>query len=166
MKSLIFDFFWIWSIIDIHIIYSIRAKIPYLGKICFRRYWPKCSWPIRLQDFWINYIPSLKWLKMMANLSIIKMIKKSLSLACWYKSKEIKIPGWSWSKNVCDHSSHWALKLAFFQERINRINSFFAWWHKFRKARNYCLNFWVSMDKNGLDPSGHGSWFFCILIVM
>ena len=29
-------------------------QISYLGKFWFLRYGPKCSWPIRLQDFFIN----------------------------------------------------------------------------------------------------------------
>ena len=29
-------------------------QISYLGKFWFLRYGPKCSWPIRLQDFSIN----------------------------------------------------------------------------------------------------------------
>ena len=31
------------------------AQVPYLGKILFLRYRPKCSQPIRLQDFQMNY---------------------------------------------------------------------------------------------------------------
>ena len=30
-------------------------QISYLGKFWFLRYGPKCSWPIRLQDFTINH---------------------------------------------------------------------------------------------------------------
>ena len=30
-------------------------QISYLGKFWFLRYGPKCSWPIRLQDFSINH---------------------------------------------------------------------------------------------------------------
>ena len=30
-------------------------QIPYLGKFWFLRNSPKCSWPIRLQDFSINH---------------------------------------------------------------------------------------------------------------
>ena len=35
--------------------FCVPAQIPYLGKILVRRYRPKCSQPIRLQDFWINH---------------------------------------------------------------------------------------------------------------
>ena len=44
-------FFWIWSIKKHYKIFCILAQIPYLGKICFLRYGPKCSRPIRLQYF-------------------------------------------------------------------------------------------------------------------
>ena len=30
-------------------------QISYLGKFWFLRYGPKCSWPIRLQDFFMNH---------------------------------------------------------------------------------------------------------------
>ena len=43
--------FWLWSIMKVYIICCILAKISYLAKIWFLRYRPKCSWPIRLQDF-------------------------------------------------------------------------------------------------------------------
>ena len=42
---------WIWSIKKVHVTCCILAQIPDLGKIFFLRYWAKCSWPIRLQDF-------------------------------------------------------------------------------------------------------------------
>ena len=41
----------IWSIMKVYTICCILAQIPYLGKIWFLKYGPKCSWPIRLQDF-------------------------------------------------------------------------------------------------------------------
>ena len=34
----------------IYVICCVPAQIPYLGKILFLRYGPKCSQPIRLQD--------------------------------------------------------------------------------------------------------------------
>ena len=43
--------FWIWSMKKVHIICCILALTRYLGKIWFLRYGPKCSRPIRLQDF-------------------------------------------------------------------------------------------------------------------
>ena len=54
MKNLGFNFFFIWFIIKVNIICCIPAQIPYLGKICFLRNWPKCSQLIRLQDFQIK----------------------------------------------------------------------------------------------------------------
>ena len=49
LENLVINFFWIWSIMKVYII-CILAQIPYMGKICFLRYGPRCSWPIRLQD--------------------------------------------------------------------------------------------------------------------
>ena len=40
----------------IYIIYCVPTEIPYLGKFLFLKYGPKCSQPIRLQDFLINHI--------------------------------------------------------------------------------------------------------------
>ena len=49
-------FFPIWSIMKVYItvILVLLEQISYLGKFWFLRYGPKCSWPIRLQDFSIN----------------------------------------------------------------------------------------------------------------
>ena len=56
LENLVIDFYWIWSIMKFFIICCVAAQIPYLGKLLFLRYGPKCSQPIRLQDFWINHI--------------------------------------------------------------------------------------------------------------
>ena len=63
LENLVINFFWIWSIMKVYTVCCILAQIPYLGKIWFLRYGPKCSWPIRLQDFKINYISRRKWWK-------------------------------------------------------------------------------------------------------
>ena len=51
LENLVINFFWIWSIMKVYTICCILARIPCLGKIWFLRYGPKCSRPIRLQDF-------------------------------------------------------------------------------------------------------------------
>ena len=56
LENLVINFYWIWSIMKIYIICCVPAQIPYLGKFLFLRYGPKCSQPIRLQDFLINHI--------------------------------------------------------------------------------------------------------------
>ena len=56
LENLVVNFFRIWRIAIVYIIYFILAQIPYLGEMWFLRYWQKCSQPIRLQDFQINYI--------------------------------------------------------------------------------------------------------------
>ena len=44
----------------------------------------------------------------------------------------------------------WALKLTqLSQEWTDGINWFFTSWHKFRKAKIWFNNFWLSIDKNG-----------------
>ena len=49
--NLLITFSWIWSIKKVHTISCVLALILYSEKILFLRYEPKCSWPIRLQDF-------------------------------------------------------------------------------------------------------------------
>ena len=56
LKNFVITFFWICSIMKIYIISCVPAQIPYLEKYWFLRYRPKCSQPIRLQDFLINHI--------------------------------------------------------------------------------------------------------------
>ena len=56
LKNLVINFYWICSIMKIYIICCAPAQIPYLGKILFLRYGPKCPKPIRLQDVLINHI--------------------------------------------------------------------------------------------------------------
>ena len=50
------NFYWIWPIMKIYIICCVSAQTAFLGKFLFLRYGPKCSQPIRLQDFLINCI--------------------------------------------------------------------------------------------------------------
>ena len=50
-KNLAIKFHWICSIMIFFVICCVHAQILYLGKILFLRYRPKCSQPIRLQDF-------------------------------------------------------------------------------------------------------------------
>ena len=88
LENLILNFYWIWSIMNMYIIYFVPEQIPYLGKFLFLRYGPKCSQPIRLQDFLINHISRTNQLN-------------SLIFACWYKihlNIDQKIFGWEWSK--------------------------------------------------------------------
>ena len=51
LENLVIIFFWIRSLKNVYINCCILAQIPYLGKICFLRYVPERSQPIRLQDF-------------------------------------------------------------------------------------------------------------------
>ena len=56
LKNFVINFYWICSMTKIYIICCVPAQSPYLGKFWFLGYGPKCSEPIRLQDFLINHI--------------------------------------------------------------------------------------------------------------
>ena len=45
------NFFSIWPVLKVYIDFCMLGQISYLGKFWFLRYGPKCSCPIRLQDF-------------------------------------------------------------------------------------------------------------------
>ena len=83
------------------------------------RYMPKCSQPIRLQDFLINYI------------------SKQINEITWFLA---------WP-NGCGQSGHRTLKLAVSQW-IDEMNWFLACWCKFKKAKSYFNDFWVGRVKN------------------
>ena len=78
LESLVINFYWIWSIMKIYIICCFPAQIPFLGKFLFLRYGPKCSQPIRLQDYLINHISRTnQW--------------NAWFFSCWYKSCKLKV---------------------------------------------------------------------------
>ena len=74
----------------IYIICSVPGKIPFLGKFLFLRYRPKCSQPIRLQDFFNQ--PLLQ----------NKSVKQPDFLHVDTNSHKLKVDqkvfGWEWSK--------------------------------------------------------------------
>ena len=74
LKNLVINFYWICFIMKTYIVSCVPVQIPYLGKILFLRYGPKCSQPIRLQDFLINHISRKN-----------QWIKIAWVFACWYK---------------------------------------------------------------------------------
>ena len=62
-SAFVFFLFFLFFIFFISVVYNeslyycnscMLEQISYLGKFWFLRYGPKCSWPIRLQDFSIN----------------------------------------------------------------------------------------------------------------
>ena len=83
LKNLVINIYWICSKLKIYIICCVSTQIPYLGKFLFLRYAPKCSQPIKLQDFLIDHIFR----------TIIEMAWWFFT--CWYKFTKIK----SWSKH-------------------------------------------------------------------
>ena len=52
--------FFLNSIMKVCIVCCVPRQIPYYPKFLFVRYGPKCSQPIKLQDFLINYISRTK----------------------------------------------------------------------------------------------------------
>ena len=56
LKKFVINFDWICYIMKIFIFCCVPAQIRYLGKFWFLRYGPKCSQPIRLQDFLIKHL--------------------------------------------------------------------------------------------------------------
>ena len=84
MENLVINFYWIWYIMEIYIICCVPAQIPYLEKFLFLRNGPKCSQPIRLQDFLINVISRINWWNSLIFCLLIqiyinyKLIKKCL----------------------------------------------------------------------------------------
>ena len=61
LENFVINFFWLWSIMKVYINCCMLEHISSLGKLWFLRYTPKCSRPMRLQDFKINYISRTKW---------------------------------------------------------------------------------------------------------
>ena len=51
LENLVINFFWIWSIKKVYINCYFLAQIPYLRKIWFLIYGPKCFWLIISQNF-------------------------------------------------------------------------------------------------------------------
>ena len=74
LKNLVINFYWICFIMKTYIVICVPVQIPYLGKILFLRYGPKCSQPMRFQDFLINHISRKN-----------QWIKIAWVFACWYK---------------------------------------------------------------------------------
>lgn len=67
---------------NVYIICNIPVQIPYLWRIWFWKYGSKCTQPIRLQDFWIEW-NEIAWI-----------------FASWYQVKKIDLAifGWALSK--------------------------------------------------------------------
>ena len=117
LKYLVINFYWICSIMKIYIICCVPAQIPYLGKFLFLRYGPKCSQPIRLQDFLINHISrtnqwnSLIFLHVDTNSQKLKVDQKIWGWAC---------QKWMWpvlsrdSKINCISRMNWWNELIFY----------------------------------------------------
>ena len=75
-KNLVINFHWSSSIMKIYIICFVHAQLPYLEKILFLRYSSKCSQPIRLQDFQINYFSRINWWNSLIFYMLIQIHKK------------------------------------------------------------------------------------------
>ena len=104
-----------------YIICCVPAQIPYFGKFCFLRYGPKCSQPIRLQDFLINHISRTNhWSSLifcvLIQIHINQMLVKKWFFAWWCKFRKTKSyfnDFWvDLVKNGHDHVVHETLKSA------------------------------------------------------
>ena len=105
-----------------YIICCVPAQIPYLERLLFLKYGPKCSQPIRLQDFIINHISRTNQWNSLIFCMLIQVLK-----------------------------GHGTLKLIISQDWIDGMNwffFFFAFWCKFRKAKSYFNDFWVGVVRN------------------
>ena len=116
---------------------------PILGKILFLRYRPKCSQPIRLENFKINYFSRTnRW--------------NSLIFVRWYKFWKIE----SWSKifwlgmvkNECGQSGLWILKLTVSQEWAVGINWFFCMLVQILANSKVIENFWGGHGQKWVWP--------------
>ena len=139
LKNFVINFYWICSIMNIYIICCAPAQISCLGKFWFLKYGPKCSQPIRLQDFLIIHISRTNHWNSLAFCMLIQiyinetLIKKILH-GCGQK--------WVWpvwsldSKIGCISRMKWWNKLIFcmvvqIQESIKLFWWFFGWaWSK------------------------------------
>ena len=86
LENLVINLYWIWSVMEIYIIYCVPAQIPYLGKFLFLRYGPKRSQPIRLQDFLINHLSRTNQWNSLIFCMLIQI----------YIKVDQKIFGWVW----------------------------------------------------------------------
>ena len=113
LKNFVITFCWICSIMKIYIIYYLPEQIPYLGKLWFPRYGPKCSQPIRLQDVLIEHIfRTNQWNSLIFFIVIKIHINQSWSKKFWM----------GMARNGCDQSDHETLKLVVSQEWIDGMN--------------------------------------------
>ena len=110
LKNLVINFYWICSLMKIYNIFYVPVQIPYLGRFLFLRYGPKCSQPIRLQNFLINHISrtnkEIAWF-----------------FACWYNKSWLKKFWIGVTRNGCGQSGH-RTQLAVPQEWIDEMNWF------------------------------------------
>ena len=88
------NLYWIRSITKTCIFCSVPAQIPFLRKFWFLRYGPKCSQPIRLQEFLINHISRTnQWNSLIFYMLIQVHINQKLIKFFF---------GWAWSKMSLD----------------------------------------------------------------
>ena len=155
LKNYAINFSWICSVMKIYIICCVPARIPYLGKFWFLRYGPKCSQPIRLQDFLFNHISKTNQWN-----GISHKLKVDQEIFGW------AWPEWVWSvwsrdsKIGCISRMNWCKELIFLQGGANS-----------GKQKVISNDFWVGLVKNGHGHSVHEtlksaeyvyrlSWFF------
>ena len=84
LKNLVIIFFLICSLLKVYTICSVPAQIPYLEKILFLRYKPKCSELVRLKNLYVSHI-TLK-----LAVSQYKIDEIYWFFGCWYKFRKAK----------------------------------------------------------------------------
>ena len=102
LENLVINFYWIWYIMEIYIICCVPTQNPYLEIFLFLRYGPKCSQPIRLQDFLINHISRINWWN---SLIFCLLIQISIIIS-WSKNVWMGL-----ARNGCSQSGHRTLKV-------------------------------------------------------
>ena len=138
-KNLVINFYWIWSIMEFYIICCVPTQMSYLWKFLFLRYRPKCSQPIRLQDFLTKHISRKnQWY----SLNFCMLIQIYINQKLIRKFLDGRDQKWVWpvwpqdSKIGCIFRMNWWNELIFFRGDANSgkqkvISMIFGWaWSK------------------------------------
>ena len=165
LKSLVFNFFSIWSIMKVYIISCVLAQIHIFEK--------SGSW-----DSGINALGQSDYRIFKSTISLEQNDEKAWFLHVdtdsWKIEVDWKVLGWACQKWVWPLCSQKLLKLAVCQRKMNEINWFLVCWYKFMKAKSYFNNFLVVVIRNGCgllclqtlksallqEPIDEVSWFF------
>ena len=127
----------------------VPVQVPYLGKIWFLRYRPKCSQPIRSQQFYISHISKMNLLN-------------SLIFYIWYKFMKAKLLLKILRVNMVKNEWSQILKLAVSQEWIDGIYWFLYADKNLTTLKVTSMIFGWLWSKNGRDPLFHGTLRYAV----